>query len=241
MTRALLDPRRIRDNFAESVQRIYGLYANLKDKATDAERSVLAEQTLVSLAVSFETFTSDLVVALICKQPGPYLRSLSEDMKRALLSTSYSHPQIQYLASDVPKQPSTDELRQIILGSGDNLAFPETQRLGEFLSKRLARDLVFEIEKEDAVFLDLLKALRNFCAHRSPKAARVLNGQLKESYHDHEVKDTTVCRALGQNSDLTARTIGSYLKKRAPGCGQQARIEFIALKLREIAFNWVKG
>ena len=241
MTRAVLDPCKIRDSFAESVQRIYGLYANLKDRATDAERSVLAEQTLVSLAVAFETFTSDLVVALICKQPDLYLHSLSEDMKRALLSASYSHPQIQYLTSDVPKKPSTDELRQIILGSGDNLAFPETQRLKEFLTKRVARDLVFDIEKEDAIFLDLLKALRNFCAHRSPKAARALNGQLRQAYHDHKVKDTVVCRVLGQNSDLTARTIGSYLKKRAPSCGQQTRIEFIAIKLREIAFKWVKG
>ena len=38
MTRAVLDPRKIRDNFAESVQRIYGLYVNLKDKVTEAER-----------------------------------------------------------------------------------------------------------------------------------------------------------------------------------------------------------
>jgi hypothetical protein len=234
-----LDPHKSRDHLVGSVQQIHNLYATLREKTTDEGCSLLAEQALVSLAVSFETFTSDLVVALICKDPELYLRDLSESMKKSLLTARYSHFQIQHLIIGSPKTPSVSNLRQLIMADGDNLAFPEAKQLRDFLTKTVRPKYVFMIDKEDEFFIDFIKVLRNACAHHSQSSMGVLNGRLKQARDDPKIKDTPICRALSQTANLSANNVGAYLKKRAPGQGQKPRLEFIASRISDIAFKWV--
>jgi hypothetical protein len=231
--------QKIRNSFVEDVQKIYNLYKSLSRHTTEAESLVLAEQTVVSMTVTFEIFVSELIVTLISENSRFFLLNLSQEMKKALLSAGYTHPQIKYLADDGNKKVSNEEIREVILNDGDNLGFPETKMLTVYLTKNLSQDSIFDVTKVDEIFIDLLKSIRNLCAHHSQKAARTLSGRLKQHFHDNNVNVLPACRALVQEADITVQNIGCYLIEIAPGQNNFSRIEYLSVSLREIAFRWV--
>lgn len=230
----------LRDTFVGDVQRINNLYSSLSGHATDPEKSVLAEQTVVSLTVALESFISELLFTLISEQPDRYLTNLSQAMKKALLKANYSHAEIKYLEHGQPKKLAADELGEIILNDGDNLAFPETRMLKEFVRNNLPGSLVFEIVPEDIIFVDLLKSTRNLCAHHSQKAARILSGAHKKHFHDRNYEASEVCQNLVQEEDITIQNIGLYLKEHNLDSSYRDRIEYVAIYLRGMVFRWVR-
>jgi len=237
---ALTKTQKLRDRFVEDTQQICTIYNSLSQHATETENSVLAEQAVVSLTVALESFISELLVILICERPNEYLLTLSQEMKTALLNSGHSHPRVKYLVSEGAARLSIEELREVILNDGDNIAFSETSTLKGFISKNLTKDLAFEISDNDSVFIDLLKGIRNLCAHHSQKAARNINGKFKNHFHDVKTKDLLVCRALVQEGDINSQNVGAYLKKHAPGQAKKTRVEFVAGYLRDMAFRWIK-
>ena len=230
----------LRDSFVEDIQRIYNLYYSLSKHATNSETLVLAEQTVVSMTVSVESFISEILVTLISEDSKLFLTNQSQEMKNTLLKAGYSHLKVQYLANENPKRLKTEELREFILDDGDNLAFPETRKLREFVNKNLPKGLAFTVTDDDEVFIDLLKSTRNLCAHHSQKAARTLNGMQKNYFHNPKIKEAEVCRALVQEEDITVKSLGDYLKKDLSDLGCKNRIEFICNYLRDMVFRWIR-
>lgn len=223
----------LRDGFVDDIQRIYNLYNSLGKRATGAESLVLAEQTAVSFTVVLESFISEILVTLISENSDLFLANTTQDMKIALKNAGFSSPRIQFLSHEGVKKPKADELREIILDDGDNLAFPETRLLREFVAKNLPKALAFEVNSEDEIFIDLLKSTRNLCAHHSQKAARTLSGIHKNLFHNKKVNELTVCQTLVQEDDITVRNLGSYLK-------DKDRLNYICSYLRDMVFRWIK-
>lgn len=223
----------LRDSFVDDVHRIYNLYNSLGKHATGAESLVLAEQTAVSFTVVLESFISEILVTLISENSTLFLNNTTQDMKSALLKTGFSHLKIQYLSHEGAKKIKADDLREIILDDGDNLAFPETRQLRDFVAKNLPKALAFEVTTEDEIFIDILKSTRNLCAHHSQKAARTLSGIHKNHYHNKKVNELTVCQVLIQEEDITVKNLGDYLK-------DKDRINYICSYLRDMVFRWIK-
>lgn len=223
----------LRDGFVEDIQRINSLFNSLSKQATNTEISVLVEQTTVSFTVVLESFISEILVTLISENPNLYLSNLAQEMKTALLKVGYSHLKIQFLSHEGLKKTKADDLREIILDDGDNLAFPETRQLREFVVKNLPKALTFDVTVEDEIFIDLLKSTRNLCAHHSQKAARTLSGIHKNHFHNKKVNELSVCKTLVQEEDITVRNLGDYLK-------DKGRINYMCAYLRDMAFRWIK-
>lgn len=223
----------LRDSFVDDIQRISSLYNSLIKRATAPETLVLAEQTLVSYTVALESFISEILVTLISDNPNLFLTNLSQEMKNALLKVGYSHIKIQFLSHDGIKRVKVDDLREIILDDGDNLAFPETRQLREFITKNLPKAQSFEVTLEDEIFIDLLKSTRNLCAHHSQKAAKTLSGLHKNHFHNKKVNELAVCHKLVQEDDITVKNLGEYLKA-------NGRIDYICEYLRDMVFRWIK-
>src|SRR6266508_4061281 len=129
-------------------------------------------------------------------------------MKIALKNAGFSSPKIQFLSHEGIKKTKADDLREIILDDGDNLAFPETRQLKEFVEKNLPPALAFDVTPEDVIFIDLLKSTRNLCAHHSQKAAKTLSGMHKNHFHNKKINELAVCQTLVQEDDITVKNLG---------------------------------
>jgi hypothetical protein len=223
----------LRDGFVEDIHKIHNLYNSLSKHATGPESLVLAEQTVVSYTVALESFMSEILVTLLSENSALFLTNITQEMKTALNKAGFAHSRIQFLSYEGVKKIKADDLREIILDDGDNLAFPETRQLKEFISKNLPKALVFELTPEDVIFIDLLKSTRNLCAHHSQKAAKSLSGIHKNHFHDPKVNELAVCQTLIQDGDITVKTLGDYLKA-------NNRIGYICDYLRDMVFRWIK-
>jgi hypothetical protein len=223
----------LRDGFVEDIQRIYNLYKSLSKLATGSESLVLAEQTVVSFTVALESFISEVLVASISENSDLFLTNITQDMKTALNKAGFSHPRIQYLSHEGAKKIKADDLREIILNDGDNLAFSETRQLREFIGKSLPKATSFDVSPEDEIFIDLLKSTRNLCAHHSQKAAKTLSGMHKNHFHNKKINELSVCQSLVQEDDITVKSLGDYLKT-------HGRLEYICSYLRDMVFRCIR-
>jgi hypothetical protein len=67
-----MDPAIIHSSFQAQLVRVLGFYNSAKPHLSDADVTILASSTLVSVATIWESFVSDLIIAYINRDPSTF-------------------------------------------------------------------------------------------------------------------------------------------------------------------------
>jgi hypothetical protein len=217
------------DRFQDLIDETLEYYSELLIAVTEKKRqgaleTMLAEQCAMSLAVSWEAFINDLLIAYVSMSPDVFKKDLESRVSDSLKSR-YGDAAARWVKFRPPRSPNKLQLMRVIDPKGWNV----TANSAEELSKRANQLLPaadakkFSLDVADSTFVDYAISLRNYLSHRS-RASRA------------EVK-ARIAQMQGspQNAPLAGAltTVGAYLKTRA--VGERTRSHFVGARLREVS------
>lgn len=207
-----------------------GLVAALAAGSKPAKNSnvtnVVAEQFATSVAILWENFVHEVLVAYVLRNHKKYLTQLQKKISASVTGKFGAHcgKKIVFVFGTPASVADIEPLlnpkgRNITVTSGDALA----STANELLKGSIARK--FSLDKEDRVFVNLLIALRNFLAHRSTAARALLIEAIRKA-------DVT-----GKNTNLHADSIRlrRYLSERCPT--GDSRLKAIFARVKEVGAN----
>jgi hypothetical protein len=165
--------------------------------------SMLAEQFALNVAVLWEVFLSDLLMAYVSEDPRTYMGDLQGRIKQSVRER-FGQEASKCMKLDFPATVAPDRIAawldpkdfNVTVKSADALA----QRANSMLSALHAKK--FTLEPEDSEIVDFTVALRHYLAHRSIASRHQL---------------LQVAKSLsGPNQELcdTIHKVGPYLKFR---------------------------
>jgi hypothetical protein len=218
------DPANIRADFDAAIGDIETAI-NAAEQAihVDPARKLIAEYSFVSAATLFEGFISDLFVAYINRDSQRFrdhllyhlnLQSDDEFAKRALPHVEKTMPHL-----------SVEKIRGILDSNGYNVAFPTTDKMKESAGKWLAdadKQRFTALTSEQCAVIALLKAIRNFLAHRSDSADIMMQDSLLSADLPANFK-----RMVNNVSD-----VGAYLRANQQG---QSRLNLYLTYLKTLS------
>jgi hypothetical protein len=200
------------------------LAAASKPIARSEVANTVAEQFATSLAIMWENFVHEVLVAYVLRNHKKYLKRLQ---KKIVISVTDKFgaqcgKKLVFAFGTPTSVGDVEPLlnpkgRNVTVSSGDHLA----TTANELLKGSIARK--FSLDKEDRIFIDLLLALRNFLAHRSTAARASLVGAIRKAGRG------------GKNANLHAESIrlNRYVSETCPlGAG---RLKAIFARVKEVA------
>ncbi len=137
----------------------------------DPHRKLVTEYLFVATAALLEGFISDLFVAYINRTSDTFRKHL---LKQITFSSSddFAKRALQHVGNEMPHL-NVDQIRHILDPRGYNLTFDTTAEMkthaGLWLSPADAVRFT-GCSKQQCAFIDSVKAVRNFLAHRSQSA-----------------------------------------------------------------------
>ncbi|MGB8495941.1 MAG: hypothetical protein WCE53_16190 [Candidatus Acidiferrum sp.] len=188
-----------------------------------ALETILAEQCAMSLAVSWEAFIHDVLIAHVVMNSSVFISSLQARLKQSIAEKYGSA--VGWTKFKFPKSPNKDQLMGMVDPKGWNITANSAEELASRANSLLqASDAKkFSLDAEDRAFVDYLISIRNYLGHRS-KGSRSEVGRTIRGM-----------QATPRNSELVApiQTVGAYLKNRVSP--DRTRAQFIGSSLREIS------
>jgi hypothetical protein len=216
------------DRFQGRIDETLGHYSELLLAVTGkrhqaALETMLAEQCAMSLAVSWEAFINDLLIAYVTMSPEVFKKDLETRLRRSI-EDRYGDA-VRWIKLHLPKTPNKFQLVRIVDPKGWNV----TANSAEELSKRANQLLPaadakkFSLDADDSAFVDYLIALRNYLSHRS----RASRAEVMRSIRDMQ--------GAGQNASLAGNvtTVGAYLKTRI--AGNDTRSHFVGARIIQVS------
>lgn len=184
---------------------------------------ILCEQCVMAVAVQWEGFVTDLIVACVVADPSRCWEQLEERASQSIREKFGAEAE-KHLVLTVPATTSKERALALI----DPKRFNISHQSAEGLSKRANELLVgkfaikFSLQQENSQFVDYLIALRNMLAHRSPASRAELRAAIEEL-------------SEAANVGLKGKTgvVGSYL--RASVGNKETRTELICRRIGEVA------
>lgn len=214
--------------FEKRIDQTLDYYSELLLAVTGKRRqaaleTMLAEQSAMIMAVSWEAFIHDLLIAYVGTNPSVFKQDLQVRVSRTV-QDKYGDA-VRWVKFRVPKTPSRSQLIGVIDPRGWNI----TANSAEDLSKRANQLLPaadakkFSLDADDGAFVDFLIALRNYLGHRS-KASRAEVSRLVKAI-----------QRAGQNGPLAGHltSVGAFLKDKI--AGNDTRSHFIGRRLKQVA------
>ena len=201
-------PSQVGDSFTQRISGLLKDYDDLvlavRNKRRQASlETMLAEQTVMSLGVLWESFLHDLLIAYVERHPLNCRNDFAKKVNKLVIDKLPGTTQ--WIRFNFPSSPTPNQLEHLIDPKGWNIAAKSAAELGKQANNWLgATDArKFALNADDATFFDYLVALRNYLAHRSEGSRGILSQKVKD---------------LSQNpvnSDLRAqlRQVGTYLKQ----------------------------
>lgn len=196
-------------------------------KRQAALETMLAEQCAMTLAVSWEAFIHDLLIAYVAMSPATFKKDLETRLRQSI-EDKYGDA-IRWIKFRLPKAPTKSQLMGVVDPKGWNV----TANSAEELSKRANQLLPaadakkFSLDADDGPFVDYLISLRNYLGHRSKASRAEVTRMIKDM------------QGSAQNSLLAGNvtTVGAYLKTRIAGTDTRAylvgtRLTQVSQKLR---------
>lgn len=186
--------------------------------------SLLATQFVLSLAVMWEAFVSDLMVGYVSVSPGTFLKNLEKRIDRSL-NDKFGHGVAKRMKFIPPSNFNRAVAHSFLDHKGRNVTAHSAQELAdranEFLAGSSARK--FSLDTDDRMFVDVLLGIRNFLSHRSKQSLAVLK------------KSVANLTPTGNNGPLCGqlRTLESFLKKNTSI--NKTRATFISERIRDVA------
>jgi hypothetical protein len=172
------------DRFQKRINQTLGYYSELLIAVSGKQRqraleTMLAEQCAMSLAVSWEAFIHDLLIAYVMMNPTTFRNDL-EDRVTTSIGDKYGGA-VRWIKFSLPRAPNKPQLIGMIDPKGWNITANSAQELAKRANQLLsaAEAKKFSLDAEDSAFLDYLISIRNYIGHRS-KASRIeVTGAIK--------------------------------------------------------------
>jgi hypothetical protein len=186
--------------------------------------SLLATQFVLSLAVMWEAFVSDLILTYVTVSPETYLQNLKKRIDQSL-NDKFGPGVAKRIRFTCPQNFNRAVAHSFLDHKGRNVTANSAQdladRANEFLTGSLARK--FSLDSDDRMFVDVLLGVRNFLSHRSKQSLAVLK------------KSVSNLTPTGNNGPLCGQltTVESFLKKNT--FISKTRATFISARIREVA------
>jgi hypothetical protein len=190
-----------------------------------ALETMLAEQCAMSLAVSWEAFIHDLLIAHVTINPTVFKSDLEARMTKSI-EDKYGSA-VRWMKFNIPLLPNRTQLIGMIDPKGWNITANSAQELAKRANQLLpaAEAKKFSLDADDSAFLDYLICLRNYIGHRSKGSRTSVSDAIK------------AMGATARNAALVGPiiTIGAYLKTRVAGTDTRSHI--IGGRLKQISQN----
>jgi hypothetical protein len=172
-------------------------------KRRSSLETMLSEQAIMTLAVSWESFLHDVLISYMEHRPKPCLKDHADRIRRSLGERFPGASR--WVSVTFPDSPTQAQLERLIDPKGRNISATSASTLRDLANRLLAAPYArkFSLNADDSAFIDYLVAVRNFLGHRSNGARE----RVREAI-----------RALGTNAanaELTGQTrrLGVYLKQ----------------------------
>jgi hypothetical protein len=166
--------------------------------------TMLAEQSVMYLAVFWEAFINDLITSYIVQYPSPCLTDTEKRFRKSI-SDKFGGMD-RWITVSFPDKISEVHVAKLIDPKGFNVVATSAQALSDVANRWLdaADARKFSLEVDDRDFVDYLVALRNYLGHRSDGSRSILRQAMRE------------IKTGGANSELQGdvRSVGTYLKQR---------------------------
>jgi hypothetical protein len=201
-------PEVTRDNFQRRVNNLLRDYGELllavHSKTRQASLEIMvSEQAVMSLGVYWEAFVHDLMLAYIMRNPTSCVLDYKTRINQSL-TAKFNVPST-WIKVNIPSQITLKHAERMVDPKGWNLDATSAEELrskaNQLLHSTDARN--FSLSSDNAAFVDLVVAMRNYLAHRSTSSRRVFRASVR------------TLQTIGPNSRLAsapAADIGQYLK-----------------------------
>jgi hypothetical protein len=168
---------------------------------------MLAEQTLMTLSVVWESFLHDLLVAHVVRNSKSCVGHYEQRINQSI-GDKFSGA-VRWVKISIPARLNRAQVERLLDPKGWNVVATSADALKEMANKWLeASDAKkFSLNAEDAAFVDYLLAMRNYVAHRSAGSRIALLAAMKRILPG------------STNGDLVgpAQQLGAYLRYRVGG------------------------
>lgn len=223
-----INPVDVKTDFISGLNKVQEFYEAAADALqTDSHQTLLVENTLLSVAVLWEGFLSDLIVAYINRNSSRFAHHLKDALatdqtpKQALILKHFS-------TVNVPFHLNKDMIIELLDSQGNNITFSTYSALADKSSSWLTSQDAEKISKlpgSDQAIMDTLIAIRNHIAHRSERSYKTMNTALSKG----------ALHATGLKRGVkNIKHVGVYLKSRPVGM-QTPRINIFLDSLNRIA------
>ncbi len=141
---------------------------------------LLAEQCVLAIAVRWEAFIHDLIIAYVEDRPD---NCIAFHKRKVTQSISDKHKGFAaWVTVNVPHPLTRVQIEEMLDPEGRNVSAESASTLAKKANDLLAAAHAkkFSLTATDGRFLDLLIALRNYMSHRSSGSMRVLRRRLSE-------------------------------------------------------------
>ncbi|HYX71736.1 MAG TPA: hypothetical protein VE732_03120 [Nitrososphaera sp.] len=184
----------------------------------------LVEQFIMSIAVLWEAFINDLLIAYVVENPNTCLTNLKDRINQSITS-KFGIATAKRVYFGKPKKVNRVQALALIDPEGMNI----TAKSADDLSNRANQLLVassaikFSLNSDDRELINLVISIRNYIGHRSKRSREALKDSIASI-------ETT-----GINSPLKAKltTVGAYLRYKTSPTGTRAT--FIVQRLLDIS------
>ena len=222
------NPQNVRDDFAAGLADIASFYATAHAAISrDRDRTFLAESTLISTAVLWEGYVSDLFLAYINRDAGHFAEHLQNALNEALEGKPRRILDT-FGPVTIPAHLTKAVIEELMDPRGSNLTFRNSEELRDGAARYLTpahRAGIEGLNDQDQKTIDALIAVRNHLAHRSGQSHNTMNQVLALG----ALHPTGLQRGV-RNLHL----VGPWLKAR-PTPQQSTRVEIFLARIGAIA------
>lgn len=223
-----INPADVRADFASGLADLLNFYRATRALiSSDRDRSVLAESALMGIAVLWEGFVSDLLIAYINRDSAKFAVHLKNALE-APMSSKQKNIYSKYALLTVPTHISRADIVSFLDEYGNNITFRNFAELKSQAKLWLTTANVTQINTRttaQASVVNALIAIRNHLAHRSNRSLDAMNDALNVG----ALHGTGLRRGVNR-----VQHIGGYLKANVPG-GNASRLEAIFRQIGAIA------
>jgi hypothetical protein len=185
---------------------------------------LLAEQCVLSIAVRWEAFIHDLIIAYIEDRPDT---CIAFHKGKVTQSVEAKHKGFSaWVTVTVPNPLTRVQIEAMLDPEGRNVSAESADTLAQKANNLLAAAYArkFSLSAADGRFLDLVIAVRNYLSHRSSGSMTILRKRLTEL--------STADAASPLNG--TVNSVAIYLNARPPGAAH-CRAKLIGHNLSAVA------
>jgi|ERR1019366_2341018 hypothetical protein len=207
-------PAQVVTAFQKRITTAFSLYDELvlavhqKTKQKSLE-SLLAEQFVLGLAVLWEAFIHDLIVAYIEDRSDVCIRFHRDKVTQSIEAKNKAFSK--WVVIEVPPSLTREQIELMLDPEGWNITADSAETLAKRANQLLSAPhaIKFSLADSDRKFVDLLIAIRNYLSHRSSGSLVIMKQRIKEL---QKVDATSPLNG-------TVTTVGAYLKARPAGVG----------------------